>query len=162
MGHAVLDSIRPQLFDAQTIEAAAFHESFGDMSAILSALQVPTVRQAVFQETGGIVNCSSLLSPLSPQPRAALPGQHPHFVDPDCLRNAANSFFYRAPQTLPPTSPATALSSEPHSFSRVFTAGFLDTLAGMLRIQRSQPSADDLATVSKEIGRILVNAILAA
>src|SRR5690242_15225790 len=26
MGHAVLDSIRPELFDAQTIEAAAFHE----------------------------------------------------------------------------------------------------------------------------------------
>ena len=40
MGHAVLDAIRPQLFDAQTIEAAAFHESMGDMSAMLSALQV--------------------------------------------------------------------------------------------------------------------------
>src|SRR5437879_1450998 len=33
MGHAVLDALRPQLFNAQTIEAAAFHEAFGDMTA---------------------------------------------------------------------------------------------------------------------------------
>src|SRR5215470_15386356 len=42
LGHALLDSFKPQLFDAASIEVAAFHESFGDMSAILSALQLPT------------------------------------------------------------------------------------------------------------------------
>lgn len=35
MGHAILDSIRPELWDAASAEIAAFHESFGDMSAIL-------------------------------------------------------------------------------------------------------------------------------
>ena len=40
LGHALLDSFKPQLFDAASIEVAAFHESFGDMSAILSALQL--------------------------------------------------------------------------------------------------------------------------
>jgi hypothetical protein len=34
LGHALLDSFKPQLFDAASIEVAAFHESFGDMSAI--------------------------------------------------------------------------------------------------------------------------------
>ena len=61
MGHALLDAIRPQLFDAQTIEAAAFHESFGDMTAILSALQVSSFRQKVFDETTGVLNRSSRL-----------------------------------------------------------------------------------------------------
>jgi hypothetical protein len=32
-GHAILDALRPELFNAGTIEAAAFHESFGDLSA---------------------------------------------------------------------------------------------------------------------------------
>jgi hypothetical protein len=47
LGHALLDSFKPQLFDAASIEVAAFHESFGDMSAILSALQLPSVREGV-------------------------------------------------------------------------------------------------------------------
>src|SRR5262249_32193521 len=41
LGHAVLDALRPQLFNAANTESAAFHESFGDMSAILCALQIP-------------------------------------------------------------------------------------------------------------------------
>jgi hypothetical protein len=114
MGHAVLDALRPQLFDALTIEAAAFHESFGDMSAILSALQVPSFHQAVLSETGGAINRSSRLSRLAEQLGAAIRVGHPDAVDPDCLRNAANSFFYVDPQTLPPGAPASQLSSEPH------------------------------------------------
>ena len=55
LGHAVLDSLKPQLFDAASIEVAAFHESFGDMSALLSALQLPSVREGVLAETGGVL-----------------------------------------------------------------------------------------------------------
>src|SRR5215471_16379069 len=131
MGHAVLDALRPQLFDAQTIEAAAFHESFGDMSAMLSALQVPSFRQALLSDTGGTINRSSRLSRLAEQLGAAIRVGHPDAVDPACLRNAANSFFYKNPQDLPPGAPASQLSSEPHSFSRVFTGTFLDRLAGI-------------------------------
>lgn len=162
MGHAVLDAIRPQLFDAASIEAAAFHESFGDMTAILTALQVPSFRQAVFNETQGRINRSSRLSRLAEQLGAAIRVQHPDSVDPDCLRNASNSFFYRDPQTLPPFAPASQLSSEPHSFSRVFTAAFLDTLAGIFNAQRTSPVADDLVTASQDAGRILFRGVIAA
>lgn len=162
MGHAVLDAIRPQLFDAQTIEAAAFHESFGDMSAMLSALQIPSYREAVFTETGGMLNRASRLSRLAEQLGAAIRIQHPDLVDADCLRNAANSFFYRDPQTLPPSAPAAQLSSEPHSFSRVFTAAFLDLLAGVFKLQGNAPSADDLVATSQDAARLLVAGILDA
>jgi hypothetical protein len=162
MGHAVLDAIRPQLFDAQTIEAAAFHESMGDMSAMLSSLQVPSFRQALLTETGGKLNRNSRLSRLAEQLGAAIRVGHPDAVDADCLRNAANSFFYRDPQTLPPSAPASQLSSEPHSFSRVFTAAFLDSLAGMFKLQGSSPGPDELLATTQDIAKILVGSILEA
>jgi hypothetical protein len=159
MGHAVLDALRPQLFDAQTIEAAAFHESFGDMSALLSALQVPSFRQVLLSETGGAINHASRLSRLAEQLGAAIRVGHPDAVDPDCLRNAANSFFYTDPQTLPPSAPASQLSSEPHSFSRVFTGGFLDALAGIFKLQGATPSPDGLVQTSQDIASLLVTAV---
>jgi hypothetical protein len=162
MGHAILDAIRPPLFDAQTIEAAAFHESFGDMSAIVSALQVPSFRQKVFDETGGVLNRSSRVSRLAEQLGAAIRVQHPDAVEADCLRNAVNSFFYRDPQTLPPSAPASQLSSEPHSFSRVFTGAFLDILAGIFRLQGNPATANDMAKATQDAARILVAGVLAA
>jgi len=162
MGHGVLDSLRPQLFDAQSIESAAFHESFADMSAILSALQVPTLRTTLLAETNGAINRSSRLSRLAEQLGAAIRAGHPDAVDPDCLRNAANSFFYRDPQTLPPNAPASQLSSEPHNFSRVFTGGFLDALAGMFKLQGGIPSPDGLVQVSRDMAQLLVAAVSTA
>src|SRR5258708_3454697 len=67
LGHALLDSFKPQLFDAASIEVAAFHESFGDMSAILSALQLPSVREGVLAETGGVLRRASRLSRFAEQ-----------------------------------------------------------------------------------------------
>ncbi len=159
MGHAVLDSIRPQLFDAQTIEAAAFHEGFADISGMLSDLQVPSFVTEVLSETGGTLNRTSRLSRLAEQLGAAIRIQHPDAVDPDSLRNAANSFFYRDPQTLPPSAPASTLSSEPHSFSRVFSGAFLDILAAMFKLQTADPG---LVKTTQDAAKILVNAILAA
>src|SRR5262249_11126366 len=67
LGHAVLDSLKPQLFEAASMEVAAFHESFGDMSAILSALQLPSLREGVLAETGGVLHRASRLSRLAEQ-----------------------------------------------------------------------------------------------
>src|SRR5438876_9146901 len=141
LGHAVLDSLKPQLFDAASIEVAAFHESFGDMSALLSALQLPSVREGVLAETGGVLHRASRLSRLAEQLGWAIRQSVPSAVEADCLRNAVNTFFYRDPDTLPTTAPATSLSSEPHSFSRVFTGAFFEGLAGMLATTDSRDEA---------------------
>jgi hypothetical protein len=162
MGHAVLDALRPQLWDAQTIEVPAFHESFGDMSAILSALQVPSFRQLLLSETGGAINHASRLSRLAEQLGAAIRVGHPDVVDPDCLRNAANSFFYTDPQKLPPNAPASHLSSEPHSFSRVFTAAFLDALAGVFQSLGPGASSDGLVQASRDMAQLLTSGVLHA
>jgi hypothetical protein len=161
MGHGVLDAIQPQLFDAQTIEAPAFHESFADMSALLSALQVPSFRAKILSDTGGVINRSSRWSRLAEQLGFAIRVGHPDAVDPDCLRNACNSFFYTDPQQLSPNAPASQLSSEPHSFSRVFTGAFLDALAGVFQTLGGDNDAN-LVQTAQDGARILIGGVLAA
>lgn len=165
MGHAILDSVKPGLWDAASHEVAAFHESFGDMSAILSALQLPSLRKAVLVGTAGRLYRSSRLSRLAEQLGAAIRVQHPDAVNRDCLRNAVNSFSYQDPLTLPSSAPATQLSSEPHSFSRVFTGAFFEGLGGMLAAAAKTPTAPteaELLAASADMGDILVSGIRTA
>lgn len=160
-GHAILDAVRPELWDAMSHEVAAFHESFGDMSALLTGLQLPTVRDTVMAETGGILNRTSRLSRVAEQLGWAVRQRTPCAADPDCLRNAVNCFFYQAPEQLPILGPAAILSSEPHSYSRVFTAAFFLTLTGMV-ITIGQPSSDVLLEASQDAGKLLAAAVRAA
>lgn len=164
LGHAVLDTLRPPLFNAGFIETAAFHEAFGDMSAILSALQLESVRVHVLNETHGNLSRSSSLSRLAEQLGFAIRKIDATAVDRDCLRNAANSFFYREPSTLPPSAPASALASEAHSFSRVFTGAFLEVLAGLLNVggAGNPPTEAQVLQVSEKAATYLVKAVRSA
>jgi hypothetical protein len=162
MGHAVLDAIRPQLWDAMSHEVAAFHESFGDMSAILVALQQPAIRDEVLAETGGALYRSSRLSRVAEQLGWGQRQRQPCSAEVDCLRNAVNCFAYQRPTTLPNTSPAVLLSSAPHSFSRVFTGAFFQMYAGMVVLLHRPPTSDDLLQASIDAGRLLVTAVQAA
>jgi hypothetical protein len=162
MGHAVLDSFKPQLWGAASHEAAAFHESFADISALLSALQLPSLRAGILSDTSGHLYQNSRLSRLAVQLGAAIRAQQPDAVDPDCLRNAVNSFTYEDPINMPQTAPASQLSSEPHSFSRLFTGAFFESLGSMLAASAADPSAptsQELASVAGDLAGILVNAI---
>ncbi|MCA1692908.1 MAG: hypothetical protein LC733_12190, partial [Actinobacteria bacterium] len=140
---------------------AAFHESFGDISAILVALQLPSVRQRAIAETEGRYR-SSRVSRVAEQMGWAVRQRQPCAVEPDCLRNAVNCFAYAPTDALPMLAPASALSSAPHSFSRVFTAAFFEAFAGMMVTLSRQPTADHLLEASHDAGRLLVAAVRAA
>jgi hypothetical protein len=160
-GHAILDSLRRELWDVAAFEVPAFHESFGDMSAILIALQLPSVRTGVLQETNNKIYQSSRLSRLAKQLGWAIRQIRPDAVDSDCLRNAVNSFYYRDPNGLPTSSTSGELSSEAHSFSRVFTGAFFEALALMFTTAGA-PTEQTLHQVSVDIAKILVQAIAEA
>ena len=157
LGHALLDAIRPQLWNTASIEVASFHEAFADISAMLSALDLLSVRDEVLASTGGRLSRASRVSRLAEQLGWAIRQLHPDAVDPDCLRNAVNSFFYRQPESLPPMAPASVLSSEPHSFSRVFTAAWLESLAGMAEARGT--GEDALAAAACDAGKLLAGAV---
>ena len=162
LGHAVLDAIKPQLWGAASHEAAAFHEAFGDISALLSALQLPSLRSAVLHDTGGRLYTNSRLSRLAEQLGAAIRLSQPQDVDPDCLRNAVNSFVYHDPTGLQPSAPASQLSSEPHSFSRVFSGAFFEALATLVTAMATNPTDATLTTAADEMAIVLIRAILRA
>ena len=134
LGHGLLDALRPELFDAASAEADAFHEAWGDMTAMLSALQRPSYRQRVLTETRGRLRTNSRLSRLAEQLGWGIRQSSPDSVDRDCLRNAANRFSYVPTGSLPSIAPTAQLSSEPHSFPRVFTGAFLDAFAAMVGV----------------------------
>jgi hypothetical protein len=163
LGHAILDAVKPELFDAMSIEVAAFHEAFGDMSSMLSALQLSSVREFVLEHTGGHLNANSRLSQLARQLGWAIRVQiDPSAVDSDSLRNACNGFFYQDPAGLPPSAPATQLSSEPHSFSRVFSGAFLDVLASMFQVGPAHSpatDADKLQAIAADAGKLLIEGV---
>ncbi|HEX4439569.1 MAG TPA: hypothetical protein VH854_05830 [Thermoanaerobaculia bacterium] len=158
-GHAVLDTLKPELFDANNFETAAFHESFGDMSAILSAVQLPSLRDWITREGARTLYRSSRLSRLAEQLGWAIRKVAPHAVEPDCLRNAVNAFDYKDPMTLPDSAPASALSREPHSFSRVFTGAFYAALSEMCAVVDRTLTADALNTAAADAARLLVTAV---
>lgn len=162
MGHAILDSFKPQLWGVASDEAAAFHESFADISAILSALQLPSLRNSILADTDGHLYRNSRLSRLAEQLGAAIRAQQPDAVDADCLRNAVNSFVYQDPTNLPQSAPASHLSSEAHSFSRVFTGAFYEALGSLLAVAASDPAhptEQELLAVANDLAGILVTAI---
>jgi len=161
LGHAILDAIRPELFSAANVEGAAFHESFGDITSILAALQLPSLRAKVLAETQGRLNVNSRLSRVAEQLGWGIRQLSPTAVDSDSLRNAANRFFYQPPSQLPPSAPSTQLSTEEHSYSRVFTGAFLDALAGMVNTVGGA-SDTNLLVVSRDLGQLLIDAVLIA
>lgn len=156
-GHAVLDAIRPELFHAMSIEAAAFHESFGDISAILVGLQLPTMRDAVLAETGGSLYRTSRLSRLAESLAWCIRQSRPDRVPPDCLRNAVNSWLYRDPRWLSTDGPDSELTSAPHNLSRVFTGGFFEALSGMFAAEGSDSKA--LESVGIVAGEMIVKSV---
>jgi hypothetical protein len=159
LGHAILDALRPQLFHTFSVEIAAFHEAFGDISAILCVLQLNSAAQEILTTTGGRLYHSTFLSRVAEELGWGIRQIRPQSVEPDCLRNAVNSFFYRDPATLPPAAPASLLSSAPHSFSRVFTAAFYDAFAGMVTTDNASPTVQSVQRVTRDAARLLVDAI---
>jgi hypothetical protein len=162
LGHAVLDTIKPHLWSAASHEASAFHEAFGDISAILCGLQLPEMRRHILAETGGRLYQSSQISRLAIQLGAAIRLTRPQDVDRDCLRNIVNSFTYFDPVELPHHAPATQLCSESHSFSRVFSGAFFEGLAGLLSANAKKPDSPtsaELARASILSAQLLVSAI---
>lgn len=132
-GHAILDALRPDLFNVQAFEIWGFHESFGDMHAIMNILQNEVAIDAILQETGGNLAQSCCLSKLGEEMGRAIynltGGKNGNSAA--ALRDAYNNFTYLEPEKLPRNGSDNQLTSEPHSFSRVFTGAWYDILVAI-------------------------------
>ncbi len=144
-GHAILDGLRPNI--GWGTEPASFHEGFGDSSAILHALQYDSNLDKILAENEGDFSRPSLLSRMAEEFGTAFnkEDQNPNNDNNPYYRTALNEFRYVDPRQLPrdsypPTYPEEVLTSEPHSFSRVWSGTFY-SLVGALYGQCQQEAA---------------------
>jgi hypothetical protein len=136
IGHAILDGIRPGLLSGT--EGKAFHEGFGDSSAIIHALQYETNLQQILRDNGGDFSKPSLITRLAEEFGTAFNKEddNPNNDDHPYYRTALNEFKYQDPKTLPsdsypPTQPEEVLTSEAHSFSRIWSGTFYSMLGAL-------------------------------
>jgi len=124
MGHAFLDAMRPEFFSMASTEIWAFHESFGDVTAIFCSLCQPKLVKYCLEKTGGDLKKPNIIEGLAEEFGANLGlGSG--------LRKAFNSFVYVKPESLPKQAPPDQLSNECHSFSRVMTGAFYDVFTNL-------------------------------
>ena len=139
-GHALLDTLRPDLWNVVSDEVWAYHESFGDMVAILNNLQYPALIDAALAENGGDLTKSNKVTKLAVDMGIGLynvtGGTNGELSN--CLRDAIVRFNYVAPSSLPKNGRDDQLINESHSFSRVFTSMFYNLLIQIANVYKSE------------------------
>lgn len=158
-GHAFLDTIRPDLWSALLGEQGAFHESFGDCIAILTALEDQATRQALID--GNLLRQSNFVEmtaeDLSHGIGALISSTH-NAADP---RRAFNTHQWAMPASLPINGGPGVLINEVHSLGMIFNGCFYDTLTNIFEAGGDHSEAGLLAA-SRTSGRLLAAAARAA
>ncbi len=129
LGHALLDSIRPDFWNFAVPEIAAMHESFGDIHGFTTTMKEEKLLVRALIETNGDLYKSNSISRLANEMGTALYRLPKDQTMP--LRDASNNFKYVDMRSIPPGGPPDMLTSEVHSFSRVFTGASYEIMIGI-------------------------------
>lgn len=166
--HAVLDGVRDLYNESFGLGARAFHESFGDITAILVALHDDSLIQRLFDLTGGDLRTSNFISEIAEYLAASLQPQADHATEHSFyLRNAFNQLVNRPFDELPykPDDPITQLGRQEHNYSRLMTGAVYDTFVSIyehlhqqnhpvIAIHRARDVIGQLVTLAIEIAPI--------
>ena len=155
-GHAFLDALRPELWTTTFPETNAFHEAFGDCVAILTALSDKETRTsllAVTKDLGKNNFVETLMEDLADGTKRA----HGDDFDSSAPRQALNNFKWQLPSSLPKRGKPSLLTSEAHSFGRVFAGCFYDALRNIFANQPKQDQAN-LWKAAQTLGKLLATA----
>lgn len=128
LGHAILDSYRPDTWSAASLEVYSFHEAFGDFTALVYSLTHKEVIDFVLQQTGGNLKQLNISSNLAESIGRAIAILAPGQSNPNYLRCAINPFKYINPATLPSDGPDGQLTNNPHIFGLIFLGALYDIL----------------------------------
>lgn len=131
-GHAILDGLRPGYLGTWSPAPGGFHESFGDVLAMLVSLGDERVLDKVMEQTGGDLSQPNVAAHLGEELGMAInhaTGQNR--TGGDYTRTAINDFVWQDPSTLPGRAPHDRLSREVHSYSRLWTGAFYDVFNGI-------------------------------
>jgi hypothetical protein len=151
-GHAILDAIRPDLFYTNLLEVGAFHESFGDVTAIVTALSDRKTRDTLLDvapDLGAANFVESWGSDLAATVRR-VGGAHHNASKP---RHALNTFRWQLPETMSVTGGPNEMIREVHSVGRIMTGCFYDVLRAMF-VASGKPNSNRLWSVTRSAAKL--------
>ena len=163
-GHAFLDILRPDWWDAQAIEIWAFHEAFGDITSTLISLQYDAMIDNAIIETNGDLMKSNILTRLAAEMGTGLynitNGKDGEL--PNCLRDMSQVFKYKEPERLPNAGRHDQLLGEPHNFSRVFSSAIWEILVriGVAQINQGHVLRDGMKISRDVVAHYLLKAVV--
>ena len=155
VGHAILDALRPDFWNVQLMEVAAFHEGFGDCIAVMFALSDRATRQALLAAPGGLGTANfveATAEELSDAIRRAVGPNH----NAAAPRRALNTYQWALPATLPANGPPGTLINEPHSLGQLASGIYYDLIAAFFAT--GSGSEANLWTACQQATRLIVDA----
>jgi hypothetical protein len=150
-GHGFLDAIRPDFWTSNLFEVNAFHEAFGDVIAILTALLDDPTRITVLPQIAAANFVEATAEDLSDGIKR-LQNNHNASVP----RRARNPFQWQPPESLPMNGGPGALINEIHSFGQIFSGCFYDTVVNVFQATGGGSAA--LLAAAKTVGQLVVRA----
>ena len=144
-GHAILDALRPGYWGSSHPQTGGLHESFGDLTAILTMLAQMDQCEAIIAESKADLHAKTFFPAVAEQFGEALYG---HRLG---LRNADNDLKL------------SEVSNQVHAISQVFTGACYDILADMFddysAFEKYDP-AETLFRLGKHMTSLLILSLL--
>lgn len=145
MAHAILDGIRDLYNECFGLGPTAFHESFGDMTAVLVALHDDSLVRRLLELTDGNLRLENFIASVAEYMIDRLRAEYTQHVRGHTiyLRNALNNLTNKPFDELHYTldNPEFELGRQSHNYSRLFTGAFYDLLVAVYEeeCKTSQP-----------------------
>ncbi|MHA2043225.1 MAG: hypothetical protein ACW99G_00440 [Candidatus Thorarchaeota archaeon] len=162
LGHAILDAMRPDFWSVQALEIWSFHESFADITAMLSLMQHDEVLKQALKETGGNLWKSNVISKLAEEMGDAIHAltKGRNGRRPGALRDATHNFRYISPSRLPKQAPDNKLCAECHSFGRVFLNAWYTIMIKIYELECKNHKPIDALKLSRDVcAKYLIDSI---
>lgn len=161
--HAVLDGLRDLYNESFGLGPRAFHESFGDMTAMLVALHDDVLVRELLNWTKGNLRMSNFVTEVAEHATQELLNSRYFAQHTVYLRNAFNTLKLLPFDSLAYTldEPLEKLSRQEHNYSRVFSGAAYDILVGIYEAFQSEGMPDFVALYRARdvLGHLLVMAI---
>lgn len=157
--HAILDGIRDLYNESFSLGCTAFHESFGDITAVLVALHDGSLVDRLLDWTNGDLSVENFIAQVAEHLTEGVRATNAHVQEQTAyLRNAINHLVSLPFDELPadPADPQVQLGRESHNYSRLFTGAFYDILAAVYNRQRERAPESVALSLARDIMGSLV------
>jgi hypothetical protein len=157
VGHAILDAIRPSLWASNYLETGGYHEAFGDITAVLTALADDQTRAALLAENPDIARTNEVeatAEQLSDAIRMVAGPAHPASKP----RHAFNTFQWQLPSTMPTQGGPDDMIAEVHSIARIMSGVFYDLLSAIYTASGDGGEGASLWKAATVAGRLIHHA----